>query len=73
MKKLEGKGMSTKVDLAVELMIEEAKGRKLPNDYVSRLYQVEMEVTGKINQAMSAQRQTEREQKKKQEEDEPSL
>ena len=53
--------MSTKIDLAVELMVEVAKSRTIPEDYVSRLYQVEMEVTTRIGQIMEWVRAKERE------------
>jgi len=52
--------MSSKVDLAVELMVEVAKSRTIPEDYVSRLYQVEMEALSKINQLMADHREQER-------------
>ena len=52
--------MSTKIDLAVDLMVEVAKSRTIPEDYVSRLYQVEMEVLSKINQLMADYREQER-------------
>ena len=52
--------MSSKVDLAVELMVEVAKSRTIPEDYVSRLYQVEMELLSKINQVMADYREQER-------------
>jgi len=53
--------MSTKIDLAVDLMVEVAKSRTMPEDYVSRLYQVEMEVLSRINDIMRDYRQWERE------------
>jgi len=53
--------MSTKIDLAVDLMVEVAKSRTIPEDYVSRLYQVEMEVTTRIGQIMEWVRAKERE------------
>jgi len=52
--------MSNKIDLAVELMVEVANARTVPADYVSRLYQVEMEVLAKINDIMRDYRQWER-------------
>jgi len=52
--------MTSKVDLAVDLMVELAKSRTIPDDYVSRLYQVEMEVLSKINQLMADHREQER-------------
>jgi len=52
--------MTSKVDLAVDLMVELAKSRTIPEDYVSRLYQVEMEVLSKINQLMADHREQER-------------
>jgi len=53
--------MTSKIDLAVELMVEVAKSRTIPEDYVSRLYQVEMEITTKIGQIMEWVRAKERE------------
>jgi len=53
--------MTSKIDLAVDLMVEVAKSRTIPEDYVSRLYQVEMEVTTRIGQIMEWVRAKERE------------
>jgi len=52
--------MSTNVEQAVDLMVKEAKGRSKPDDYVSRLYAVEMEVLAMINDLMRRQRKEER-------------
>lgn len=59
----------TIIDSIIQLIIEAAEARKLPTDYVSRLYQVQMDVLGRVTKIMEQQRQEERDAKGK--EDEP--
>lgn len=52
-----------KVDQIAQLMVEEALAREIPEDLVSRLYQVKMEVTAKIGEIMRIERERERRQR----------
>ena len=53
--------MITRIDSIVDLMIDEAESRKKPDDPVSRLYQVELEVISRVGELMRQWREEERE------------
>jgi hypothetical protein len=50
----------TNVEEALSAIVREANSRTTPVDYVSRLYQVEMEVLSRINKIMEETREKER-------------
>jgi len=53
--------MITRIDSIVDLMIDEAESRKKPDDPVSRLYQIELEVVSRVGEVMRRWREEERE------------
>ena len=49
-----------RISRIVELIEEEARSRTLPKDYVSRLYQVQMDVLKEVMEIMRKKREEER-------------
>lgn len=57
----ENRQMSTnRIDSIIALIIEEAKSRSQPKDYVSRLYRVQIDIMRKLIDIMALEREEER-------------
>ena len=52
--------MITRIDSIVDLMIDEAESRKKPDDPVSRLFRVLLEVVSRVIEVMRQWREEER-------------
>jgi len=50
----------TRIAEIVDLIIKEAQSRTLPEDYVARLYRMQMDVLTKVNEIMRQEREKER-------------